>query len=252
MPSGSAKIALLYGTIGGLGDVGKFAVIHAFTQLEPSDIRVVALSAEATEGSGLGLEIDVKVDAAAEHESFKHAIENLDVKKVDVESDGAEGEIAAAINGVDAVVACIGNRQPSMARWLAVGARKIVAAMKSKSIERLVILSSMGIGEDFVSRLNPISLLWSGMLWTVLRSARKDLYDLEASVEGSGLDYLIVRPMGIDPGCAKQGKWKLLQSAEDGKLEFTISKSDVALFLVEQALEPTLQKTAVTIGSEPK
>ena len=137
-----------------------------------------------------------------------------------------------------------------MSRWLGLGTHKICAAMKNKHVKRLVILSSMGMGDDFMP-FKGIRVLWAAMLRTCLRSAWKDLQALEQYVEESDLDYVLVRTVGIDPGTKKCGQWKLLHSREDGALEIVISKSDVALFMMKEALTPSLHRSAVTIGTDP-
>eukprot|EP00040_Diaphanoeca_grandis_P044491 m.12502 g.12502 ORF g.12502 m.12502 type:complete len:253 (+) comp9334_c0_seq1:150-908(+) len=247
-----AKIAVLYGTKGGLGDVGKFAVIHAVRLLQPKNVKIVALSAESTEGDDLGFEIDVYPDRDTVHKQFREIMlkHKANVVKIDIEGEDAESKIAAALEGTDAVVACLGNRQPKMARWLGTGSQKTIGAMQSQDIKRLVILSSMGIGEDFMP-FGFIRVLWSILLRTFFRPAFRDLHSLEENVinADTSLDYTIVRPVQIDPHTPASGSWNLLQSWTDKPVGLAVSKSDVALFMVEQAIAPTLHRTAVTIGS---
>mmetsp|Transcript_7891 Transcript_7891/g.15465 ORF Transcript_7891/g.15465 Transcript_7891/m.15465 type:complete len:438 (-) Transcript_7891:1228-2541(-) len=191
------------------------------------------------------------------------------VMKIDV--DGPEGDLVEALRGVDAVVACLGNRQPSMARWCTRGATRVLSAMQANKVPRLVILSSMGIGEDYTPlryRLSPIRFLWNTLLRTLYRSARKDLVEMERRVveaassatnataddDGYRLDYLIVRPVGLTPEEPPVGRWDLLASPEDGMkggglgLAVSVAKADVAAFLLSEAVNPTLHNRGVTIG----
>ena len=250
----SNKIAVLYGTKGGMGDVGKLAVVHAVSRLGPENVQVVAMSAESTEGQDLGYDLDVQVDKEATHQAFKDAMSKVEVIKVDVESDAACAQIEQAINGAGAVVACLQNRLSNKKpRWLASGAAKITAAMNSKGINRLVILSSMGIGEDFLP-FSTFGTMIAVLLRTMLRDVRKDLIAQEQVVEKSNLDYLLVRPVCIDPNYQRKDKWALLTSHEDCRrkkgLHLFVSKWDVALFMVGEAINPTFHSTAVTIGAE--
>lgn len=242
-------VAILYATKGGMGDVGKFAL--ALARLEPPlscNIRPVALSIEgSSEGTDKGLDVDV------EDQKEKEKIEKLlgtmedDIIKIDVAKESAEAEIGDALDGVDAVISCLGNRQPQMKRWCSMGTRKVVGAMKTKNIQRLVSLSSMGIGKDFL-KTTPLTILWKVMLGTVLRSARKDMYALESEVRESDLDFALVRPVGLAPSEPPRGSCNQLLSRDDGTLQFMLSKSDAAGFLLREALAPTLHGREVTIG----
>ncbi|KAJ1475630.1 hypothetical protein T484DRAFT_1827599 [Baffinella frigidus] len=136
-PVGSLKIAVLYATKGGLGDVGKYAAVHA---LRRKGVTVVGLSQEAAEGTDLGIEVDV-LDKEAKDKfkedfaravlrslklAYKSIVDVLDkeakekfkedfkglglVEKVDIGSEQAQAKLEAAIAGCSAVVACLGNR----------------------------------------------------------------------------------------------------------------------------------------------
>jgi len=242
-------IAILYATKGGMGDVGKFAMTLA--ESEPSlscTFRPIALSIEgSSEGMDLGLEVDVEdTDLKEKTEKLLRTIEN-NIVKIDVMKDSAETEIGNAIEGADAVISCLGNRQPKMERWSSLGTKKVIGAMKAKNIKRLVSLSSMGIGKDFL-KTTLLTVLWGAMLRTVLRSVRKDLTALEKDVSESGLDFVLVRPVGLTPSEPPRGYCDWLLSKEDGKLDFMLSKSDAATFMLREALDPTLHSREVTIG----
>jgi len=253
-PSAAKQVAIIYGTKGGMGDVGKFALIHAVKTLPLENIRVLAMSNEAVEGNSLGLDIDVKCETGLVHQQFKAAIEQVNVVKIDVESDQAELEIGNGIKHVDAVVACLGSRQSALPRWLGTGSKKLTSAMATQGVSRLVILSSMGIRDDFLPK-SFIRVLWGTLLHTIWRSVRRDLITQETNVietDQALIDYVLVRPVGLDPEKERLDTWKLLKSRDDGGLDIAISKSDVALFMLGEALAPTLHRHAVTIGSFPR
>lgn len=254
MKTTSAKtVAVLYATKGGMGDVGKFAMTLA--RLEPSlscNIRPIALSVEdSSEGTDKGLEVDVEDPTLKTSTEDLLATMSQDIVKIDVVKDSAEKEIGDALEGVDAVITCLGNRQPSMERWCALGTRKVVSAMKTKNIQRLVSLSSMGIGKDYMNTTF-ITILWAGMLKTILRSARKDLHAMETAVRESGLDFVLVRPVGLTPQQMPQGSCDRLMSKPSKRsktdLKFMLAKSDAAAFMLGEALAPTIHSRDVTIG----
>jgi len=242
-------VAILYATCGGMGDVGKFAMTLAGS--EPSlscNIKPIALSIEdSSEGTNKGLEVDVEdLELKGKTEKILSTMEKT-IVKIDVAKGSAEEDIGAAIEGDDAVISCLGNRQPGMERWCSLGTKKVIGAMKAKNIPRLVSLSSMGIGKDFL-KTSPLTILWSGLLRTMLRSARKDLYTLEEDVRKSNLNYALVRPVGLTPSEPPQGSCDQLLSKEDGSLIFMMSKLDAAAFMMKEALAPTIRNREVTIG----
>ena len=243
-------VAILYATKGGMGDVGKFAITLAGTDKPPlpCNIRPIALSIESSsEGTDKGLEVDVEdLQLKEKTEKLLNSMEGS-ILKIDVSKESAEEEIGDALEGVDAVISCLGNRQPKMERWCSLGTQKVIGAMKTNNINRLVSLSSMGIGEDLL-RTTPLTLLWAFLLRTLLRSARADLYELEREVRESNMDYVLVRPVGLTPSEPPQGSCDQLLSKSDEKLEFMLSKSDAADFMLREALAPTIHGRAVTIG----
>jgi len=255
MKTTTKTVAVLYATKGGMGDVGKFALTLA--RLEPSlicNIRPVALSIEnSSEGTDKGLEVDVEDPVLKEKtEKLLRTMED-NIVKIDVAKDSAEKEIGDAIEGADAVISCLGNRQPSMERWCSLGTRKVVSAMKAKNVKRLVSLSSMGIGKDDFLKTTPLTILWAVMLRTILRSARKDLHSLEKEVFESNLDFVLVRPVGLTPSEPPQGSCDHILSkneANNGRtsLKFMLSKSDAAVFMLQEALVPTIHSREVTVG----
>ena len=79
---------------------------------------------------------------------------------------------------------------------------------------------------------------------------KKDLAAMERVTQSSSLDYLLVRAAGLSAEEPVTGDWKLL-TARGSKLKFSffsVAKSDVAQFMLGEALQPTMHSTAVTIG----
>lgn len=177
---------------------------------------------------------------------------DISVTRVDLDGESAATTLESALLGTDAVVACVGNRQPGLERWAARGGSMVVDAMNKARVGRLVVLSSMGIGDDFMPRKG-IRAFWGVLLATAFRGIRKDLTGLEAAVVASGVDsYLLVRAVGLTPDRSPCGEWKLLTEARDGEMDISVAKMDVARFMVNEAINPTLKNTAVTIGHPKK
>jgi putative NADH-flavin reductase len=238
-------VTVFYATKGGMGDVGKFVIALAQEREPKLNVRAIALSIEESEGNGLGSDVDV-TDSEI-REKVEKILNTTETQKIDVADESAEMKFREALEDVDAVITCLGNREPSMERWCSLGTRKVINAMKANNVKRLVCLSSFGIGKDYL-KTSPVTAIWSFLLSTVLRSVRKDLKDLEKAVCESGLDFALVRPVGLSPTEKPQGYCDHLLSRDDGNLKFALAKSDAASFMLDEALHPTIHGRDVTIG----
>jgi uncharacterized protein YbjT (DUF2867 family) len=154
----------------------------------------------------------------------------------DLESAGEE-EVAAAVEGADAVVFAAGAGPGSgSARKETMdygGAVKLIAAAKAQSIDRYVMVSAISADPE--------------------RSG-DDTYDVyarakgraDAELQGSGLDYTVVRPGRLtnEPG---SGQVTLGEHVGGGK----VSRDDVAAVLAAALHEPaTAGKTLELIGGD--
>lgn len=86
------------------------------------------------------------------------------------------------------------------------------------------------------------------MLRTIIRSDIRDLNKAEKIVKGSSSDYLIVRLAGLSPPLQPDGQWRIITELSNDKDKVEIAKTDVAAFMLQEALKPTLSKTAKTVG----
>jgi NAD(P)H-binding len=164
------------------------------------------------------------------------------------------------------VLSCLGNRQTFGPHDAAEAMQHlIVPALRAHHhhITRLVCLTSVGIEEDWPALEFFAMGRWalSCMFQTVSRKAFQDLTKMErllkeAASTGSsrpeeeeGIDYLLVRPVGIGEDVTPAGKWQIQKQKYKDKLGYDMAKLDVARFLVTQALRPTWHRTAVVIGA---
>jgi uncharacterized protein YbjT (DUF2867 family) len=149
----------------------------------------------------------------------------------------ADDDIAAAVDGADAVVFSAGAGPGSGAERKQTvdlgGAVKLIDAAKQNGIRRYVIVSSMGAG-------NPPD---TGRMAPYLQAkARAD-----QALADSSLDYTIVRPGGLtnDPGTGR------IEAAERLGRRGQISRDDVASTLVAVLDEPaTVGKTFELLSGE--
>lgn len=102
--------------------------------------------------------------------------------------------VRSVVKGQDAVVCLLGSRELYKNSGLrTLGTRAIVKAMEEEGVQRLVVMSSMGIGESW-DRLSTFSK-WLFKL--VMPAAREDHEAQELVVKRSGLAWTIVRPSGL-------------------------------------------------------
>jgi hypothetical protein len=84
-----------------------------------------------------------------------------------------------------------------------------------------------------------------------MSEAKADLSAMEKFIEGSQLDYLIVKAVALTAEKPPTGTWTLL--TERGKrppFSFYFSaKSDVGQFMLQEAVTPTMSRKAVTLGA---
>jgi uncharacterized protein YbjT (DUF2867 family) len=239
---------------GGLGDCGQQVVPHVLNM--PADFKVRAIAREAAthnqvEDKPLLAQNQIIDQPRLELVTFDYASQAESPEGAAAaggESAGAVSQLAEALAGVDAVIACPSNRQPKMERRAAASMRNIVAGMRAAGVHRIVYVSTVGVDSK------PMPWTWVGtlfgaMLATIIKSVKLDFREADAVVRDSGLDYLIVRTMGLDPNAKPIGKWKVLPADDrKGPLAHNIAKADVGKFLLQEALQPTLHRQDVQIG----
>jgi nucleoside-diphosphate-sugar epimerase len=131
----------------------------------------------------------------------------------------ADGDVAAAVAGADAVVFAAGagpGSGPERKRTMDLGgALKLIEAAKENRISRYLIVSSMGAGDPPADG--------GGTFGEYLRAKA----EADGALAASGLDYTIVRPGGLtdDPGT---GRVQVADRLGRG----SISRADVAAVLL--------------------
>ncbi|GAB0497679.1 hypothetical protein MMPV_009016 [Pyropia vietnamensis] len=172
--------------------------------------------------------------------------------RVNLAAAGGPAALSAAVDGTTAIVAALSSRQPSYARWAAAGATATAAAAAAAGVRRVVVLSSMGIGQPDPLPVGALKLFWTALLATFFRAVREDLIAAEAvwAATPPEVDYLLFRPMGLTPTEPPRGRdaVKLLSARGEGGLVASVAKADVAAAMLDEALNPTAHRTGVTVG----
>ena len=151
--------------------------------------------------------------------------------------------ITNALNGVNVVICVLGNDtrkalfKPN--NVISQSLPSIIGAMQQGRVERLLFVSSFGLSAKMFW---PEKLL----LRTLLRNLFTDLPVQEKLIKESGLNWTIVRPARLTNG-AKTGEGR---SGENIYIHpFTsISRADVAAFLLKEAVSSEYQRKVVTIS----
>lgn len=146
-----------------------------------------------------------------------------------------EAAMAAAIEGQHAVVCALGAPVMNTDGVRAWGTQKIIDAMLKTHVNRLVCLSSFGVGDSY-EHLPP--LYRYAIVPFLLRRVIKDHNAQENIVRRSGLQWTFVRPVNLTHA-HKTGRYVCGAGKPAQKLSMKISREDVAAFMVSQLSDST-------------
>jgi len=175
----------------------------------------------------------------------KLAIEHDHLKKMAGDFHQASS-VDAAVPGHDAVILTASATRLSAfkenPRYFSQGTGHVIDAMTKGGVKRLSVLSALGTGNSR-SLLNPIArALIVGWL---LKVPFADHERQEEQVRTSGLDWVIARPGRLTNGPAR--RLYVTKTAIES-LPSSISRADVADFLVRACEVPTWVGHAVQVG----
>ncbi len=150
-----------------------------------------------------------------------------------------------AVPGQDAVVDTLGGHTPWKETSMETdAARNVIEAMGKYGVKRLVVVSAIGVGgtADLVPG-------WYEKLImpTFLRGAMKDKEQMEPLVEGSDLDWTLVRPGHLVNG-DPTGVVRTFEPGT-GEIAHKITRADTAAFILEALAKGTHIRAAVNIAS---
>lgn len=142
-------------------------------------------------------------------------------------------DVAKAMPGHDAVLCTLGAGAKGVVR--SEGTKNIVHAMQNNGVRRLICQTTLGVGD---SRGN-LNFFWKHIMFgLLLRRAYADHMVQEDYVKQSHLDWTIVRPAAFTDG-QLTGKYRHGFSGTDRSLTLTISRADVADFMLKQLTDQT-------------
>ncbi|HXN32398.1 MAG TPA: NAD(P)H-binding protein [Polyangiaceae bacterium] len=127
-------------------------------------------------------------------------------------------------------------------RYFSQGTGYVIDAMKKAGVRRLVVLSAIGVGESR-RLMNPI--VRALVIGWLLKRPFEDHDRQEQQVRDSGLEWIIARPGRLTNGPARR---QYVKRTAIEPVPNSISRADVADFLVEACAVPTWVGHAVQLG----
>src|ERR1019366_8939860 len=154
--------------------------------------------------------------------------------------------VRRAVAGHDAVIICASPTSLGAIKekpdYFSRGTKYCIDAMKEEGMKRLVVLTAHGVGES-----EPAASWFQRtfLIGGLLKGFFRDHDVQERMTQGSGLDCVIARPTRLTNGKAK-GKY--VRTAELISVPGSISRADLADFLVEACEVPAWVGHAVQLG----
>ena len=140
------------------------------------------------------------------------------------------------VAGADAVFVSLGNTANNPNMVVSNGTAVILDAMQAAGVKRLIVISSLGVGDS----KDQVPFFFKALIATALRGAFQDKEAQEKLVMASGLDWTIIRPGGLSDGPAT-GAYR---AGSDRSIGGQVSRADVAAFALAQlASDEYLHKT---------
>ena len=149
-------------------------------------------------------------------------------------------DVFNTVSGADAVVVSLGNTSNNPDGVVAKGTANVVAAMQKSGVARLLVVTSIGVGES----KDQVPFAFKALMATVLRKAMQDKEEQEKIVKASGLDWTIVRPGGLTDG-PRTGNYRY---GIDPKITAgQVSRADVAEFILKELTDTQFLRKAPAI-----
>lgn len=150
-------------------------------------------------------------------------------------------DLARAVAGQDAVISALGSKKVGPDDLQTAFLTGITAGMEKHGVSRLISLTPWGVGASRASA--PLIMRMAAA--TILKNQIADREAGEAVVDGSDLSYTHVRAGSLGNGPARGG---VIGTADGEGIGHSISRADVAAFMVAQLEDDTWLRGQVIIG----
>jgi putative NADH-flavin reductase len=165
----------------------------------------------------------------------------------------SQDNIAAAIQGTDAVISALGNVRTSDMPWgkpvsprhfMTESTRKTVKVMTANGVRRIVIVSALGVGDSL--SVTPAYLRWT-VKYTNLGTTYADHNELDAEVRQADVDWTLLRAVLLTN--SPKARQLQVRFVPDKPASMRISRHEVARFAVDALADDTLIGKAPIISS---
>jgi putative NADH-flavin reductase len=150
-----------------------------------------------------------------------------------------------ALKDQDAVICALGPTSPAAlvsCDLMRATTRAIVPVMKRRGVDRLVMLSALGVGASAPYAPALLRIAFRTLLGTVGR----DKAAAEEHLRASDVDWTLVYPPSLTNG-PRTGTYRAVEALDLGGLP-KISRADVADFMLAQLEEPEFSRKAAIVG----
>lgn len=150
-------------------------------------------------------------------------------------------QVSAAIAGHDAVVSCLGSNQGmKKSDDLRTMAKNIVAGMQKQGVRRIVYTASAGINDELPG-------IGGKLMMGVLKQVLIDHRAAVDAIQEAGLNYTIVRPMGLTNENVT-GQYRESEESVPSKSK-TIPRADVAHFILKTLGDAAYENKSIGIAT---
>jgi putative NADH-flavin reductase len=147
--------------------------------------------------------------------------------------------VAEAVQGTEVVLSALGIGAGNPEGAITQSVRNIVDAMHGHRLRRIIVMSSLGIGDS--KGQIPLTFKMAILAIPILRATMADIGRMEDFIRGTDLDWIIVRPGGLQDKPAR-GDYQVSTGRELRAGE--IPRADVAAFMLKQLTDATYVRQA--------
>ena len=152
--------------------------------------------------------------------------------------------VEEAVIGNDAAICVLGSGKKLSGNVRSQGTLNIIQALEKAGVKRLICQSTLGMGDSWGN----LDFYWKYIMFGfILRKVFADHEIQEQYVQNSDLDWTIIRPAAfID--APRTGKYRHGFSGSDRTSSLTISRPDVADFILKQLTDNTYLGKAASLS----
>jgi len=169
---------------------------------------------------------------------------------LDLWEEDAGDTLTQLLKGCSMVISCLGSRRGED-KIVHRGTAALLPALLAAGVPRMAMMSCVGVGDSGAQlrRMGVVGLIFTAMFATLLSSDKKDLMAAEAECQRispqSGLACVVVRTADLKHA-PPAGQYEVAKS--DGIVGASVSREDVASFLVSLVLNTEYDGSTISVG----